>query len=374
MKLSQDPQFTPEQELLLWAIRVDHTKDQRVAEILAAGVEWAYVRETAIQHGIIPLLYKQLKEEMADLVPLDELATLRALFVANAARNIRMTQHLLKVLDLLAGSGVEAMPFKGPVLAVQAYGDLSMRSFGDLDILIHTRDQDRIYQLMDGQVYILTRPGQNSLEERLRIFQQKDCRFSLQNTIFEIHWNIIEQLYAVPFDMDPVWHRSLMVSILGREMKTLSLEDTIIVLCFHGFKHGWQKLNWLADLIYTISNHPDLQWHDVIVRAETLGVKRIVLIGLFLAQKHGGATCGPEIETLFVSDTTIQNLASKIQCDMLLCRTLAVKPFLFMLARERFNDKYMFLFYYCTNKFLVFLKWIVRHITGIRTSPGEETG
>jgi len=86
MKLSPDPQFTPEQEVLLWAIRVDHTKDQRVAGILTAGVDWSYIRETAIRHGIIPLLYKRLKGEMADLVPVEELSTFKALFVENAIK------------------------------------------------------------------------------------------------------------------------------------------------------------------------------------------------------------------------------------------------------------------------------------------------
>ena len=92
MKKNPNPSFTPEQELLLWLIRVDHTKDQRAAEILSRGIDWNYVRVTAIQHGIIPLLYKRLKEEMSDLVPSNDLAELRTLFMANAVRNLRMTQ------------------------------------------------------------------------------------------------------------------------------------------------------------------------------------------------------------------------------------------------------------------------------------------
>ena len=177
----------------------------------------------------------------------------------NAIKNIQMTQHLLKVLDLLADSGVEAMPFKGPVLAVQAYGDLSMRSFVDLDILIHANDLSRAYQILTDQGYILTDPGQTSIERILRIIQQKDLRFSFHDDILELHWKIIERLYAVPLDMDQIWDRSLPIFINGQKIKTLSPEDMVIVLCFHGLKHAWQNLEWLADLIYTISNHPDIE-------------------------------------------------------------------------------------------------------------------
>jgi hypothetical protein len=40
------------------------------------------------------------------------------------------------------------VPFKGPALAVQAYGDLSLRQYDDLDLLIHEADVPRAYQLL----------------------------------------------------------------------------------------------------------------------------------------------------------------------------------------------------------------------------------
>jgi len=368
MKLSPDPPFTPEQELLLWAIRVDHTMDQRVAEILTAGVAWGYVRETAIRHGILPLLYKRLKGEMADLVPPDELSTLRTLFVANAARNIRMTQHLFKILNLLGGSGVEAMPFKGPVLAVQAYGDLSLRSFYDLDLLIHPNDLSRAYRILTDQGYILTDPGQMSIMRIFKIIQGKNLHFTFHDDILELHWKIIERLFVVPLDMYQLWDRSLPVSINDRLVKTLSPEDMVIVLCFHGLKHAWQNLEWLADLIYTVSNHPDLQWHDIVVRAETMGLKRILLMGLFLAQKQGGIRCGLEIENLFASDTTMLKLASKIQLNLFQLQMVEmsfVKPSFYLKSRERFKDKLTYIFYFITYNVLVFLRKTLRQITRI---------
>jgi hypothetical protein len=374
MKISPDPLFTPEQEVLLWTIRVDHTKDQRIGEILGLGVDWEYIRETAIQHGIIPLLYKRLKGEMAYLVPSDELSTFRTLFMANAIKNIRMEQHLLKTLDILADSAVEAMPFKGPALAVQAYGDLSMRSFYDLDILIHDADQSKVYQILTSQGYILTGPGWMSIERRLGILDRKDLKFSTLNGILELHWKIIERLYAVSLDMDQIWDRSLPLLMNSRKIKTMSPEDMVIVMCFHGLKHAWQNLEWLADLIHTISNNPDIKWHDVVVRAENIGLKRIVLIGLFLAHKHGGIRYGSDIENMFASDASMQKLAGEIELDLFRSQTLGIEPFFYLKSRERFKDQGFFLFYYFTNRVLVYLRWIVRHITVIRTGPDIGVG
>jgi len=315
MRLSADPQFTPEEEVLLWAIRVDHTKDRRVAEILTAGVDWGYLQETAIQHGIVPLLYRRLKGGMADLVPSDELSTLKTLFQETAIRNLQMTQNLLKTLDLLDSSGIEVIPFKGPMLAVQAYGDLSLRSYRDLDILVHVNDLSRAYQILTDQGYTLTGPGMRSIERKLGFLDKKDIRFSFCEEILEVHWKIIERLYSVPLEMDQIWDRSLAVFINDRKVKTMSPDDMVNVLCFHGFKHGWKSLNWLADLIYTISNNPQIKWQEVFVRAETMGLKRITLIGLFLVHKYGGIRCGSEIENMFASDTTVLKLAREIEIE-----------------------------------------------------------
>ena len=62
----------------------------QIIDILTSGVDWEYIREGAVQHGIFPLLYKRLKEEMSDFVPPTELATLKCLFMTNACNNFRI--------------------------------------------------------------------------------------------------------------------------------------------------------------------------------------------------------------------------------------------------------------------------------------------
>ncbi len=357
MKKSSSPQFTPEQELLLWSIRVDHAKDQRIEEILKAGVDWNYVRETAIQHGIIPLLYKRLKEEMDHLVPANELVELRTLFMANTVQNLRMTQQLMKVLDLLADAGIEAMPFKGPALAVQAYGDLSMRSFSDLDILIHERDFDRVYNVLLDHGYTPDVLIDSKIEKKLKLIQKKDITFCLKDTILEIHWKITERLLAAPFNMDEVWRYSLPISLNNHEAKSFSSEDMVIVLCFHGTKHAWQELKLLADLVHIISNHPEINWRELFDRSEKMGLQRIILLGLSLAQEYGG---GIEIfsatEYQFEQNSTMRNIKQKIQKNFFQSQiwgSFITQELFFLKSRERLRDKMKFLLYSFTDRLLI---------------------
>jgi hypothetical protein len=355
MKKSPEPQFTPEQELLLWSIRVDHAKDQRISEILTGGVDWTYVRETAIQHGIIPLLYKRLKEDMIDLVPPDELAELRTLFMVNAVRNLRMTQELIKVLDLLAEAGVEAMPFKGPALAVQAYGDLSMRSFCDLDILIHERDFDRMHKTLSEREFIPQNILDTEVKKKLTILE-KDLTFYGHGNSIEIHWHITEPLLSIPIDSGELLIRAIPISLNGKGVKTLSLEDSIIVLCIHGTKHFWHELKWLADLTNLILNNPDINWQLVIRRAELVGVRRIIDTSFFLAQTQCGLKFTSANKNLFNLDTKIPHLARNIESNFFHppnTSLFSVPPVFFLKSRERIGDQLTYIRKLFTNRLFI---------------------
>jgi len=307
MKQIPQQQFTPEQELLFWSIRVDHSKDKRAAEILSAGIDWNYVRETAIQHGIIPLLYKRLKEEMSDFVPPKELEELRTLFMANAVRNLRMTQLLIKVLDLLADSGIQAIPFKGPVLAVQAYGDLSMRSFNDLDILIKKTDFDLVYDILIKNGY----DPEFMIDSRVKkqiILRKKDMSFSGHGIFLEIHLEIFERYLSVSLNPVKLWDMSYFIYLNGYKIKTILPEDLLIILCIHATKHYWDQLKWLADISQLIEHTSTINWARIFKQCDELGLKRIIILNLLLIKENCGLKLDPDIISLFGSDEDIIDL------------------------------------------------------------------
>jgi len=65
---------------------------------------------------------------------------IRTQFLANAGRNLLLTRKTLKDFKLLESNGILAIPFKGPVLASSLYGNLALRTFSDLDILVVKKD------------------------------------------------------------------------------------------------------------------------------------------------------------------------------------------------------------------------------------------
>ena len=70
-------------------------------------------------------------------------------------------------------AGIAAMPFKGVVLGASAYGDMTARTAGDLDVLIYYRDLLRATQILKDRGYELKtkvlEDGSPEAEELLRI-------------------------------------------------------------------------------------------------------------------------------------------------------------------------------------------------------------
>ena len=133
--------------------------------MLGGGFDLPALEALAVRHNVTALLYRRLKQVPAALIPAGLMQRLHDLYFASALRGHRMTGLLLQTLDLLQESGIQAVPFKGPALAVQAYGDLSLRQYDDLDLLIHEADVPRAYSLLVANGYqppFQISPGQMS--------------------------------------------------------------------------------------------------------------------------------------------------------------------------------------------------------------------
>ena len=47
-----------------------------------------------------------------------------------------LTSELIKIMKLLEENDIKAIAFKGPTLAQLAYGDVTLRQYVDLDLLV----------------------------------------------------------------------------------------------------------------------------------------------------------------------------------------------------------------------------------------------
>ncbi len=106
--------------------------DDEVHAALCSDLDWPTLLELADAHSVMPLLYSALEQEC----PVRVTQNLRTSFANHARSNLAHTAELLKVLAILEQNRIPVIALKGPVLAAWGYGDLALRAFSDLDLLI----------------------------------------------------------------------------------------------------------------------------------------------------------------------------------------------------------------------------------------------
>ena len=86
-----------------------------------------------------PLLYQNLSR-LSGVVPAAVLTQLRERYDTNVRKSLVLARELFRVLDCIEALGVEAIPYKGVVLAETFYGDMALRQSGDMDLFVRARD------------------------------------------------------------------------------------------------------------------------------------------------------------------------------------------------------------------------------------------
>ena len=303
---------TPEQQLLLCAISPDSTAENadRIRSCAAKSLDWDYLFVFARRHGVLQLLYSQLQQCAADLIPPDQLHRLQKYFQENSARNVLLTAELQRLIELLESANIEAVPYKGAVLALFAYGDVSLRRFVDLDVLVRKEDVSRAIDLLLTDGYEFSKPLSLSQRELLlRTQHNLQLRRYKRQLIVELHWEVASNLFASSVQADDLWSCLSHVKLNQANLKTLNVEDMLFSLCVHGSRHLWERLLWICDIGWIVSRH-QLNWTKLLERARRTQTQRMFLLGLYLSAKLPGVRFPELITNEFEKDGALEVLAS----------------------------------------------------------------
>jgi hypothetical protein len=333
-----------EVELLLCCARTRTNPEmsQRIREAAQKEIDWVQLIRLALRHDTLPLLYWNLHRICPNIVPSGVLEPLRVRHEVGAAEGRLLAEELVGILGLLDSQGIPAVPYKGPALAVRLYGDLSLRGFGDLDIVICERDALRVRRLLIDRGYAPGRVDTGELNQYLREnHEMLFCRAEGKMRL-DLHWRFTSRSAFVAGDPERFLQHLETISIAGEEVRSLRLETYLLVLSMHAAKHKWAQLKLICDIAEILAV-PDLDWHYVLHEADDLGLKRVLGTGLLLAQGLLGTAVPPKLAQELKIDRTAKALAAQA------CTRLFEEPgeswgkqadYTFQLElRERFRDR-----------------------------------
>jgi hypothetical protein len=194
---------------------------------------------------------------------------------------LRLTAELFRLLERFASEGIGTLAVKGPVLAVQAYGDPARRSYGDLDLLVRQRDIRRATELMIAAGYQaavpLTAIDAGKIPGQY-LFSKPDSKL-----LVELHNDLTLRYFPRRLPIEEFYARQVRVRLDTHEAPALSVEDELVLICIHGAKHFWERLIWIADVAALVSRQSSMDWERASESAKAVGAERMLHTGLRLA-------------------------------------------------------------------------------------------
>jgi len=324
----------PEKQLLVCCARAQITPEiaTTIRKILAGPVDWDYLLWEAEENSITPLLERHLTAIAPGAAPPAVQEQLKKTCRANTVRCLYLTAELINILRLFQVQNIPIIPYKGPVLAAQAYGDVALREFEDLDIILRQSDIPKAHEIIVSLGYkpkfdwILSPGAAASL-----VPGEYNYRDEARRAMVELHTEITLRHFPTKPDLDAFIRDLAPVKLSDRGVLTFTAEDLLPMLCIHGSKDFWERLSWIADVNELMQSHPALDWDRVLQFARPLQATRMLNLGLALASNVLGAALPAEVSARVQADRVAGEVAAEVRARLL------ARPFRTLDAAGRFH-------------------------------------
>jgi hypothetical protein len=204
--------------------------------LVPGDTDWQALLSLATAHGVLLLVYQSFLERNIEIPTFFAAAVQEQRDVAEM-----YAAELESLLKIFAEHGIETLPLKGPVLAEALYGDVTQRSYNDLDLLVRRDDFARAEILLLDMGFIALAGDETYHSTFIRL-----------GVVVELHFGVGSPPFFpsgfFQFDVDGVWSRTTRGTFRGLPIRVMSEDDLVLFLCLHGFQHGFSRLIWIKDI------------------------------------------------------------------------------------------------------------------------------
>jgi hypothetical protein len=319
-EVSRNPAESPEARLVIACAqtKLGPSAVEEITEILSGPLDWTRIFKIAYRNAATPLLCRNLLSTFAGALRVEVYNDLSSTYHQHVRGNMRATSKLLTVIEEFRASHISILPLKGPLLAFQAYGEVSLRQFVDLDVLIRPDD-------LGASIEVLKRCGYSPVTSATwlqktswNISDKKDIVFLSddESPPLELHWKLSGSHFSLPIEQERLWARAATTVIGGRQIQTLSFNDLVVYLCLHGSRHGWERLGWISDINELIESNDEIDWEMLRKEADRLGCRNVLRFGLYLVSEFFGKQFAIRDWQQIKNDHTFRELADKIRANL----------------------------------------------------------
>ena len=347
--------------------------------------DWEAMVISIIERGVGPLFYSRLPQlTNSTLIPAGSKEKLKQAYLITLSRGIMLYNVFTKVAELLKNNNVDFIVLKGTYLAEKLYGDIALRQFSDIDLLIREEDGEKAQQ-------VLKDAGFQSNDYPMAEFLRKNVGFEhypplvFQGVPVELHVRLNRPGEQFQIVTDSVWQHAEMVSLQGIEVKVPDLTDVLIHTCVHLHKHfrdGQVQFTGFNDIVNLLDTESDkINWDELSDRCRMYRCEEIVFTYLLLVSKYYQLSLPenivgnyihclkPEVEELFLSYLSgfkgkHYSVASKVKSVHQLEGIGMKAKFLFLMMFP--SKKYMVTSYKIKNPSLYWCYYPYRYWIGLK--------
>lgn len=189
---------------------------------------------------------------------------------------------LAQIAEAFQAANLPMLSFKGPILAMELYGDPEMRHSCDLDILVDERNMARACKCLQELGYVRKRSVWEQTPKRRALRRRRDEQmheiFRRDGVTVELHWRIC---YRFEVAFEALWKERRRCSLLGQPVDALGASENLCYLVTHGAGHGFRQLRWLLE-IEALLKKQDFQISEIYVQMKKRGVASLLLETLLL--------------------------------------------------------------------------------------------
>jgi hypothetical protein len=199
-----------------------------------------------------------------------------------AETNGTLFRNLAAMMDAFASAGLRLAVLKGAALAGPIYGDVTLRSMRDIDVLVPKDQLAPAEQLLLEIGYTQENPAPIDLCCAVNLHIAPFTRDD--GTDVDVHWTIEQPTSPFPIDPAQLWEHVRSAELAGRTATILGDAHQLLHLCLHmSYHHGFEvTLQPVCDIAWLVAARGEvLDWEEVAGWAEAWEVGR--LVGMCLA-------------------------------------------------------------------------------------------
>ena len=181
------------------------------------------------------------------------------------SRNMIQYKELDSILKELFKHNIKVIVLKGAALATTLYGNIGLRPFSDIDILVKKEDLGIVQKKIIELGYIVDPQLKSPIKKGLPVERYymkyhphlppfykrtEHSNFERRGGIFlEVHWALTAEMLPFNIDIKNVWERANESEIAENNVLVMSNEDSLIHMCVHIARHRFSaKLREYTDI------------------------------------------------------------------------------------------------------------------------------